>query len=396
MFNHSEEMGMRVLFTSWPAWGHLYPMYPLARAAQDAGHQVTFASGEDVVAGLQKDGFHTWSVGPTKEQAVAARGAAQQASPQRPWDQRAVADISDMFAPASARRAEAMLPLVEAQAPDLVVHGAGDASGPAIAAMFGRPSVLHGLSLLPPGFERLLSPLMAAAEEQFGLPGLDRRVLEGPLLDLTPASMLPPGYEDSPHRQPLRPSAGELDPDPEMADLISALPFDRTVYLTLGTIVNNAPGVMETVLAGVLDCGTNVVVTTGPGFDSSRLGEPPAHVLIREHIGQATVLRSCSVVISHAGAGTMLGALSFGLPQLALPIGAEQPYNAAALEKIGAGLRLELSDVTAEAVHDAATRLLDEASFAAAARRIQNEITAMPTAREVLNLLEQRVLTMSR
>lgn len=387
---------MRVLFTSWPAWGHLYPMYPLARAAQDAGHEVRFASGEDVVAGLQKDGFPSWSVGPTKEQAIAARGSVPQTDTPRPWDHRVVAAVSDMFGPASARRAEALLPQVEAQPPDLVVHGAGDASGPAIAAMLGRPSVLHGLSLLPPGFERLLSPLMAVVEERFGLPGLDRRVLEGPMLDLTPASLLPPGYVESPHRQPLRPSAGEVDPDPEMTELITALPFDRTVYLTLGTIVNNAPGVMETVLAGALDCGANVVVTTGPRFDLSRLGEPPAHVLIREHIGQVTVLRSCSAVISHAGAGTMLGALSHGLPQLALPMAAEQPYNAAILERAGAGLRLEPSDVTAEAVHDAATRLLDEASFTAAARQIQNDIADMPTPREVLDLLEQRVLTVSR
>lgn len=384
---------MRFLFTSWPAWGHLYPMYPLARAAQEAGHEVTFASGEDVVPGLQRDGFPTWSVGPTREQAAAARDTAQQPSHARPWDQRVLADVSDMFAPASAQRAAAMLPLVEAHRPDLVIHGAGDAAGPAVAAVLGRPSVLHGLSPLPPGFERLLAPLTAVVEDRFGLAGLHRRVFGGPVLDLTPASLRPPGSEEPPNRQPLRPSVGEVDPDPDVAGAIAALPFGRTVYLTLGTIANDTPGVMEAVLAGVLDCGVNVVVTTGPGFDPSRLGQPPAHVLIREHIGQATVLRSCCVVISHAGAGTMLGALGHGLPQLALPMAADQPYNAAILERVGAGLRLDPTDVTAEAIRDGLTRLLDETSFTAAARRVHHDIASMPSAREVLDLIVTRVLT---
>lgn len=31
---------MRILISTWPAHGHLLPMLPLARAAQDAGHEV--------------------------------------------------------------------------------------------------------------------------------------------------------------------------------------------------------------------------------------------------------------------------------------------------------------------------------------------------------------------
>lgn len=384
---------MRVLFTSWPAWGHLYPLYPLARAAQHAGHHVIVASGPDVIPGLQHDRFETWVVGPSKEEAIAARPAVDHSGFPTPWARRVGADLSDMFAPASLRRAEAMLPLAEAWRPDLVIHGAGDASGPAVAALLGVPSVMHGLSLAPPGFESLLRPLMSAAEERFGLTGLGRRVLQGLMLDLTPASMLPARYRESAHRQPLRPSAGEVEPGPEVDEAIAALPFDRTVYLTLGTIVNNTPGVLETALAGVSACAVNIVVTTGPGFDLARLGEQPTRVLIREHIGQATVLTRCSAVVSHAGAGTMLGALSFGLPQLALPMGADQPYNATVLDHVGAGLRLEPSELTAESVHNSLNRLLTDQAFTESARRIQREIAAMPTASKVLDILEQQVMT---
>ena len=148
-------------------------------------------------------------------------------------------------------------------------------------------------------------------------------------------------------------------------------PSTATVYLTLGTIMNNKPGVMEAALTGIHGCRVNVVMTTGRGFDKRRLGAPTARVLVRKHIGQATVLPRCSAVISHAGSGTMFGAMSFGLPQLALPMGADQPFNAATLERGGAGLRLDPADLAPELVGDGLTRLLDEPTFTASARRLQ-------------------------
>ena len=36
---------MRVVFASLPAFGHLYPLLPLALACRDAGHEVTVATG---------------------------------------------------------------------------------------------------------------------------------------------------------------------------------------------------------------------------------------------------------------------------------------------------------------------------------------------------------------
>ena len=382
---------MRILFTSWPGWGHLLPMYPLARAAQQAGHEVVFVSGSDVAEGLRRDGFHTWSVGPTWDQAVTARAAAERRGSQS-WEARVAADVQEMFVPASIRRAEDTLPLAELWSPDLVIHGAGDASGPAVAAELGVPSVLHGLGLVPPGFEKLVEPMMSAAGKRLGLPGLGQRVLGGIMVDLTPPSLLPSAYAESPDRQALQPSAGDVEPDPEIGEAIGGLPFERTVYLTLGTIMNNKAGVMETALRGALSCDANIVVTTGPNGDPRRFGDLPAHVLVRAHIRQATVLAHCSAVISHAGAGTMLAALSLGLPQLTVPMGADQPFNAATLERVGAGLRIEPADLSATRVRKAVQRLLTEAAFTTSARRLQAEIADMPPASQVLRVVEQRLM----
>ncbi|HVK45572.1 MAG TPA: hypothetical protein VM429_11785 [Micropruina sp.] len=67
---------MRILFSSWPAYGHLLPMLPLARAAVRAGHDVLISSGADISALIERRGFRAHQAGPTLHEAYAAAGAA--------------------------------------------------------------------------------------------------------------------------------------------------------------------------------------------------------------------------------------------------------------------------------------------------------------------------------
>jgi UDP:flavonoid glycosyltransferase YjiC (YdhE family) len=84
----------------------------------------------------------------------------------------------------------------------------------------------------------------------------------------------------------------------------------------------------------------------------------------------------------------MLGALCYGLPQLCLPQGTDQPSNTAALLPTGAALALQPDDITADAVAEALGRLLNEPSFRQAANRLPRaEMQRMPTAAAVLDEL---------
>jgi UDP:flavonoid glycosyltransferase YjiC (YdhE family) len=107
-------------------------------------------------------------------------------------------------------------------------------------------------------------------------------------------------------------------------------------------------------------------------------------VRVAEFLPQGAVLPVCRAVVSHAGAGTMLGALCHGLPQLCLPQGTDQPFNTAALLPTGAALALQPEEITADAVAAALGRLLEDPSFGAAANRLRTEIERMPSADVVL------------
>lgn len=54
---------MRVLFTSTPNYGHLYPLVPFARALADAGHEIAFAMRASFAPALADLGFRHFPAG---------------------------------------------------------------------------------------------------------------------------------------------------------------------------------------------------------------------------------------------------------------------------------------------------------------------------------------------
>lgn len=264
--------------------------------------------------------------------------------------------------------------------PDLVVHDALELGTPAAAVRLGIPHVTHGYGPTVPGtpaFAAAIGSAIAAA----GLPDPVPAVFAAPYLDICPPGLRGTEPDAWPDSRPLRPSPGETGG--ASVDL-SALPHPDTVYVTLGTIMNQAPAVFRAVIEGCGRHPVNLVVTTGPDFDPAQLGPLPPSVLTAPFLPQAAVLPHCRAVVSHAGAGTLLGALCYGLPQLCLPQSTDQPSNTAALLPTGAALALAPADITPDAVATAVGRLLTDPSFTAAATRLRTEIDALPEAETVL------------
>jgi UDP:flavonoid glycosyltransferase YjiC (YdhE family) len=105
------------------------------------------------------------------------------------------------------------------------------------------------------------------------------------------------------------------------------------------------------------------------------------------YIPQTQLLEHSAVVVSHAGSGTFLASMAGALPQLCVPQAADQFFNAAACARAGAGIALPPGLVSSEQVSDAVERLLSDATFRAAATRISNEISALPSPQVVADRL---------
>ena len=182
---------------------------------------------------------------------------------------------------------------------------------------------------------------------------------------------------------PIRPAVGRTTPEDRLPPQFLGLPTSPLVYVTLGTVFND-PGLARSVLDALQDLPISIAITTGPGTDPSILGPRPANVAAAPFVPQALVMPLASAVVSHTGSGTMLGALASGLPQVCLPRGADQFANADRVQSVGAGIRLLPDELTPQRLRAAVTSVLDDPAYRRAATATQSEITAMPSAAEVL------------
>ena len=149
------------------------------------------------------------------------------------------------------------------------------------------------------------------------------------------------------------------------------------VYATLGSVAGaNSFGrpVFHDLASALGRIEADVLLTVGP-FETGQLTGVPPNVRIRAYEAQSVAMQ-CDVVVTHAGAGTTVAALSRGLPVVAVPMFADQMHNADRLATAGLGLRVDpgqlISDLPA-----AVEAVLTDPSYRLRARQVAAEIGAL-------------------
>ncbi|WP_238014513.1 glycosyltransferase [Dactylosporangium sp. AC04546] len=365
---------MRLLFAFAGGNGHFQPLVPLARAAVAAGHTVAVTGQPALMPHVEKAGLTALPSGRLSTMS-GERSALLRADPAR--EDR---DFRDGFAGRIATdRAPAVRELAREWRPDVIVCDETDFGSMIAAETLGIPhaSVLvlaAGTFGRPDGLAARLDEVRAehGLAPDPGLAMLDRHLVISPV---------PPSFRAVP-----------LPPTGRLMQLAVPVPSGRsdTVYFTLGTIFNTESGdLFGRVVAGLREVAhVNLVVTVGDSIDPAELGPQPPHVRVERYVPQAELLPSCAAVVSHAGSGSVLGALAHGLPMVLLPMGADQPANAVRCAELGVGVALDALDTTPEQARDALATVLTDPSYRAAATRLQQEIAVMPSPAALVPLLE--------
>lgn len=379
---------MRLLFTSTPLFGHFMPMLPLIDAARQAGHDVVVATGPDLADGVTRRGLTLWQVGPGTAEVFARRATLPE-----PADASHLEllrrDAIAIFGWPGYQRARELVPLADRWGPDVVVHESADYAGWEVGAATKTLSVAHGYGPHLPHTMALMKDICAGAVDELGTPNRFESVLSSLYVDPWPAGLR--GDEPSPWSDvvDVRPEPGGADVGEPLPAEVLAITDRPMLYVTFGTVFGSSQ-VLTMVLDALRDLPCRVVATTGPTVDPASLGPVPDNVVVVPFLPQNLVLARCTAVVSHAGSGTVLGALAAHLPQVCLPLAADQFVNAAQLARRGAGIAIVPDARDVESIRSAVEKVLSDDSYTAQAVALQGEIETMTPVRDVLTLLERR------
>lgn len=367
---------MKALFTTFPAYGHLLPMLPLARAAAAAGDEVVVVASEELHG---TDDLAMRALGPSLPGLLAEN---HRRSGQDVLDRSDKADLLDAtVALFTTTRADAafdeLCELVTDERPDVIVAEMWDYVAPLVARRLGIPwvSFVHSPA----------TPIDAALEAGL-LKALAQRDLTMPAR-LTTVQLWPEWLESEPATPRDHLAIGAVPYDTAALLDVPAFDGERPVVLvTLGTVVDDLALLNEAV-SGVLDAGADALVTTGfsagPGdleADADRVRAVPFAPISR-------LLDRVQAVVAAGGSGTTLAALSRGLPLAFLPRIANQPLVADVVSGFGAGT---VCDDPAE-VSAAVRMLLHEPKLRTQAEAASELLGRRPTPEMVWSTLRDRL-----
>ncbi len=378
---------MRILFTFAGGSGHLEPLVPLARAALAAGHDVAFVGRPWMVPKAEALGFVAFAAG-------SDLGLTPVRRPLTKVDrEREIREFGAGFGGRIAReRAADILPLCQTWQPDLLVCEETDFGPMVVAEQLGLPHatvlVIAAGGLIRPEF--VAGPLDQVRAAHGLAPDPTLATLgRGPVLSPFPPSLRDPTFLAPPATHAYR--VLEREPAVDEATVWPSSAGEAPlVYFTLGTVFPMESGdLFQRVIAGLRELPIRLLVTVGRDFDPSELGPQQPNVRIERYVPQARILPHCRLVVCHGGSGSLMGALTHGLPMVLIPMGADQPLNAARCEAIGVGRMLDAVTLTPETARETVAAVLEDASYRQAAERMRDEIAVLPSPERAVEVLEQ-------
>ncbi|MGW6776379.1 glycosyltransferase [Streptomyces sp. NPDC055037] len=374
---------MRILFSSTPAHGHLLPQLPLARAFRERGDDVVFLTAGGLAPVLAREGFDVLPAGPTMDVMVADFARRTGLTPGGEPDPEVVAEL---FAGVRVDlTVDEALAAARDWRPELIVTELADCVGPLVAAALDVPvaNLAYGPAL-PDDFATAMDANVAS---RYAAHGVTPRPAAH-YLDTCPPAMQQDGWQPPAGRLALRPEphgqtpAGQ-SPSDRAGTAAPADPQRRPrVLVTFGTVFS-APEVLSPILRELSKEDMELRVTLGLTASAEDFDVDHDRVTFVGFTPLSELLRDTDLVVAHGGAGTTLGTLAAGIPMVIAPQGADQFIQADRVAAAGAGLGLPGDTATPEGVAKAASAVLADQGFRAAARTVADQIAAMPSPAEV-------------
>jgi UDP:flavonoid glycosyltransferase YjiC (YdhE family) len=367
---------VRILFSTTRGAGHFGPLVPFAQACVRAGHDVVVAGPESGAAMVEEAGLaFRGFADPPMEEVGPILGRAMSLS----RDDANALVVGQVFGRIDVRAA---LPgLREAFAelrPEVVVRDPAEYGSAVVAGERGVPAARAATCM---AFAEELCLGWSGPELEPLSKGIVDRIRATPWLTVVPESL-----ED-----PDRPAPARIHRFRETGDAVAATEDGPLVYVSFGSVAPTMgffPSLYRAAIDALAEVGLPVLVTVGRDADPAELGPLPDDVRVERWVPQREVMPAAAAMVGHGGFGSTLLAAVCGVPQIVVPLFADQHFNGERVEAAGAGLALDGPGAVGAELAGAVRRLVDEPAFRKAAEGLTREAAALPPVDDAVRVLD--------
>lgn len=422
---------MRVLCATTANDGHFGPLVPFARACVEAGHEVRVAAPALYATAVERAGFRHEPFADAPRELI---GPLMARLPHLPFEEADALVIREVFGRVDAQAGlPALVETMDRWRPDVVMRESAELASVAAAERAGVPHV-HvsiGMHEVVAVFEQAVADPLEELDRLVGLkPGrLGAALANETILSSVPEELDLVCGDDAPQARPYlrfhepdnagragrarRDQAGsagrarrdrtgnagrarrdQIGPAQSGGPPILPTwgdPAAPLVYVTFGSVAGSLPpfaGVFRVALDALADVQARVLLTVGRKVDPAALGPLPPNAHVAQWLPQSAVLEQAAATLGHGGFGTTMGALAAGVPQAVAPLFTfDQVVNARHVAAAGAGLTQGKGLDSVERAAEQIPRLLQDPSYAAAARSVAAAMAALPPPADAVPVL---------
>jgi MGT family glycosyltransferase len=378
----------RIVYFSFPAYGHIYPTLPVMRELAGRGERIFYYGTERFKPLIRQAG------------ALFCPYTSRLSMPEHgPGPYAQVSTTLETLLESSGAVLDSHLAEVRSLRPTHIMFDSFAPWGRLVAQLLGLPAIASVPSILIDG--EIAARYGAGAERQPEDPRLTpqwyaafRRRCHARLLAYhLPRPLSPPellqSYGDlnvvytSRFFQPLAERFDDrrfrfVGPCCQFRPDAPPFPFERLdgrplVLISLGTVYGDRPDFLRNCLEELADAPWQVVLSTGRGFPA---GDAPRNFIVRRFVPQVEILRRAAAFVTHGGMNSVQEALYHGVPLVMAPQAADQFWISARAAELGAAVVLDEPRRKAGAIRASVAEVLSDARYASAAARIAASLRA--------------------